>query len=314
MNDASFKALSRRRAARVYTVSYEDLNPVVRIAHRVRGAIDIGPRIIFDHELVLIAAGEAEFVAPGNGADLVLQRGELLFIPPFLPHAIRSRGGGDFEHLAVHFDLAPGVPPLAEDPSRRAPYEVRLTAGVRIPRSAPAPVGGPLRAAIEAVVEAQRDPVPPAPLAVRSNLLQALVLLLSSSAAGAPGGMSPAAARPLAGDARNRRRVERAVAYVQEHFAEPLDAGRLAEIAGVSPSHLTRLFRQQTGHAPMDYLRRVRVQRARVLLEEVDLSIKEIARRVGFEDPFHFSKVFHRLDGLPPSLYREALLAGAPSR
>ena len=64
----------------------------------------------------------------------------------------------------------------------------------------------------------------------------------------------------------------------------------------------------------MEYLRRVRVQQARVLLEDVDLSIKEIARRVGFEDPFHFSKVFHRIDGLPPSLYREALLAGAPSR
>jgi transcriptional regulator GlxA family with amidase domain len=64
----------------------------------------------------------------------------------------------------------------------------------------------------------------------------------------------------------------------------------------------------------MDYLRRVRVQQARVLLGDVDLSIKEIARRVGFDDPYHFSKVFHRIDGLPPTLYREALLAGAPPR
>jgi AraC-like DNA-binding protein len=60
----------------------------------------------------------------------------------------------------------------------------------------------------------------------------------------------------------------------------------------------------------MEYLRRVRVRRARSLLGDVDLSIKEVARRVGFDDPYHFSKVFHKVDGLPPTLYREALLAG----
>ena len=206
MKDPSFQSFSRQRAAKVFTLSYEDLNPVVRIAHRVRGAIDIGPRIIFDHELVLIAAGEAEFVTP-SAAPLVLRHGELLFIPPFLPHVVRSRAaGGAFEHLAVHFDFAPGVPTLAEDPSRRAPYEVRLTAGLHIPRSVPAPAGGLLRAAIESVVEARRDAAPPGPLAVRSNLLQALVQLLSVSRR-----TSPTADCPVAGDQRNRRRVGRAV-------------------------------------------------------------------------------------------------------
>jgi transcriptional regulator GlxA family with amidase domain len=70
------------------------------------------------------------------------------------------------------------------------------------------------------------------------------------------------------------------------------------------------LFREHTGQTPMQYLRRVRIERARLMLGNVDLSIKEIAGRCGFDDPYHFSRVFHQVDGLPPTLYREALLAG----
>jgi transcriptional regulator GlxA family with amidase domain len=60
----------------------------------------------------------------------------------------------------------------------------------------------------------------------------------------------------------------------------------------------------------MAYLRHRRVDAARLLLADVDLSIKEIAVRCGFDDPYHFSKVFHQIDGLSASDYRETVLAG----
>jgi transcriptional regulator GlxA family with amidase domain len=121
---------------------------------------------------------------------------------------------------------------------------------------------------------------------------------------------SAAASLLVPGELRNRERINRTIRYIQEHLPEPIDVDLLSELADLSPSHLTRLFRELTGRSPMDYLRRARVQQARQLLGDVDLSIKEIASRVGFDDPYHVSKVFHRIDGLPPSLYREALLAG----
>ncbi|HLL88337.1 MAG TPA: helix-turn-helix transcriptional regulator, partial [Tepidisphaeraceae bacterium] len=76
------------------------------------------------------------------------------------------------------------------------------------------------------------------------------------------------------------------------------------------PSRFTALFRAHTGTSPMGYVRKVRVDHARRLLADVDLSIKEVAARVGFDDAFHFSKVFRAVDGLAPTRYREALLAG----
>ena len=70
------------------------------------------------------------------------------------------------------------------------------------------------------------------------------------------------------------------------------------------------MFNEWTGYSPIEYLRRLRVERARQLLADVDLSIKEIAQRCGFDDAYHFSKTFRQIDGLPPTKYRESLLAG----
>ena len=285
---------------RVYTLAYEAVNPIIRIAHRQRRGLRILERIIFDHELVLVAGGTAEYVTAD--AKLTLTAGDLLFIPPFEPH--RISGSDDLEHVAVHFDLAPDVPKFSSDPSRRRPYEVRLTGGLAIPRLTKCLPGSESRQAIDELLRQWTSDQPPAPLAARVQLLRVLVHLLSRQQAAAT------APSLVPGELRNRERVERATRFNHEHLAEPIDVDQLAELAGLSPSHLTRLFREHTGHAPMDYLRRARVQQARQLLGDVDLSIKEIAARVGFDDPYHFSKTFHRLDGLPPSLYREALLAG----
>ena len=84
----------------------------------------------------------------------------------------------------------------------------------------------------------------------------------------------------------------------------------LARAAGLSPSHFTRLFRLWTGLPPGEYLLRKRVEQACKLLGDPTLSIKEVAARSGFDDPYYFSKVFRRVDGLTPTLFREALLAG----
>jgi transcriptional regulator GlxA family with amidase domain len=61
----------------------------------------------------------------------------------------------------------------------------------------------------------------------------------------------------------------------------------------------------------MDWLRRLRVAEARRLLADLDLPVKEVGRRVGFEDPYHFSRVFRAIDGLSPSAHREAILTSA---
>jgi transcriptional regulator GlxA family with amidase domain len=65
------------------------------------------------------------------------------------------------------------------------------------------------------------------------------------------------------------------------------------------------LFRRQTGFAPIDFVIRLRVQHACRLLDTTELSIGEIAERVGYPDPYYFTRCFRRVMGRAPRLYRK---------
>ncbi|MGQ9494492.1 MAG: helix-turn-helix transcriptional regulator [Anaerolineae bacterium] len=72
----------------------------------------------------------------------------------------------------------------------------------------------------------------------------------------------------------------------------------------VSPNHLTRCFRQETGLTPVAYLNRYRIQQAKELLKRTDSTITRIATEVGFSDGSYFARVFQREEGVSPSAYR----------
>jgi AraC-like DNA-binding protein len=95
-----------------------------------------------------------------------------------------------------------------------------------------------------------------------------------------------------------------ATAYVNTHLDQPLNLDGLATAAHLSPVYFAALFRRQTGQSPMAYVRQRRMEVARAHLAASDDSIENIARRVGFDDPFHFSRVFRRIVGVAPSAYR----------
>lgn len=98
--------------------------------------------------------------------------------------------------------------------------------------------------------------------------------------------------------------VERALKLIA---AGSLDAGsveQLAERLGVSSRHLARLFDKHIGASPMQMARTVRVQRAKRLLNDTDLSMTEIAYRAGFQSLRRFNATFQELYGRPPSRLR----------
>ena len=102
------------------------------------------------------------------------------------------------------------------------------------------------------------------------------------------------------------QRVAASLAWLKEHLAESIRLNELAEIASLSVPHYSALFRQQTGFAPIDWLIRLRIQRACQLLDTTMDKVAEIARRVGFADPYHFTRCFRRIMGTPPRDYRRA--------
>lgn len=85
---------------------------------------------------------------------------------------------------------------------------------------------------------------------------------------------------------------------------EEFDVASLAKRAGLSPSRFHAVFRAALGMAPARWLQQRRLARARELLLGSDLPVQEVATRSGFGDPFHFSRLFKRVHGSSPQVYR----------
>jgi AraC family transcriptional regulator len=113
--------------------------------------------------------------------------------------------------------------------------------------------------------------------------------------------------------ARSRRHdaLDRACRVIHARLSERLSLADLAQPAGISPAHLTRLFRAELGLTATDYLRRCRLERALHLLTRSDVPVKEVACEVGIPDLHAFNKVIRRGYGLSP---RELRSRGEPLR
>jgi transcriptional regulator GlxA family with amidase domain len=97
------------------------------------------------------------------------------------------------------------------------------------------------------------------------------------------------------------------MAYIHEHYAEPISREDLAQHLAVNERYLTRCFRQETGVTPIDYLLRHRIRQARALLEQGHLSVTDVAMATGFSDSSYFGRVFQREVGIAPSAYKRGL-------
>lgn len=119
---------------------------------------------------------------------------------------------------------------------------------------------------------------------------------------------------------RPRRHEDRVIADCQEwladHYACPDILACLVERAGLSEKSFTRRFKAATGHAPLDYVQRLRIEEAKELLETTAAPVDAIGRAVGYEDTSFFRRLFKRQTGVTPARYRQrfAGIGKAPAR
>lgn len=99
-------------------------------------------------------------------------------------------------------------------------------------------------------------------------------------------------------------KLRRITAWMAEHLAEEFSLALLAEQAGMSESHFNRLFKRAVGIAPSQYQIKLRIDTARRLLRETELTVITIANEVGYSNPSHFSRIFRKDTGFSPSDYR----------
>ncbi len=95
--------------------------------------------------------------------------------------------------------------------------------------------------------------------------------------------------------------------YLQDHLSQQVTLPQLAQAFSLSTAHFSRLFHKAFGTSPMRYLTRMRVDHAAQLLSRTDLKLAAIGRHVGYDDPYHFARVFKQTTGIPPATYRRRL-------
>jgi len=106
--------------------------------------------------------------------------------------------------------------------------------------------------------------------------------------------------------------MDEAVRWLETHFAEDLSTDRLVAFMGYSRARFFTLFHEHTGTSPTDFLHKIRVRRAKELLETTTETSRRIAATCGFADSGYFCRVFKIRTGLTPTEYREILSKEPP--
>lgn len=100
--------------------------------------------------------------------------------------------------------------------------------------------------------------------------------------------------------------VEQIVSYFEDHYSEKISLDTIAENMYLSPFYISKIFKSETGDTPIRHLIGIRLERAReLLLEEQEMSIQKVAAAVGYDDAYHFSKLFKKYYGKSPSQLRK---------
>jgi AraC-like DNA-binding protein len=154
------------------------------------------------------------------------------------------------------------------------------------------------RQIVDAIAEEATSPAPGTRLMLQSLSLQLLVHILRDQQSG------PAeAGEHLDGHALSPE-IRRSIDFIHAHYGDDISLDQLAAVARMSRYHYLRVFKRETGRTPHSYLRHVLLEQAALLLRTADASISEIALRLGFASPGHFSDAFKRRYGVTPSEFR----------
>ena len=98
-------------------------------------------------------------------------------------------------------------------------------------------------------------------------------------------------------------------AYVAKHYFEPLTVAQICSVTGLNSEYASKLFRQETGQRLVEYIGRFRINQAKKLLIDPDLSVANVAEMVGFSNENYFCSVLKKLEGRTPSKLRAHLLS-----
>ena len=265
------------------TLTAEDVRPEVNVANYFdpRPGTVWGPRRIPDFELILVVSGRSSYAEEGGGwRETLVDPGQVLRIPPETTHIFKTcEEPGQHTIACIHLEPLKGF---------------RWVEGGRRPEPPPllTDVAGDF-AVHELFARAAEtfSGVGKHRACILEKIAAELWLRLAEYW---EGGHAP----------RQSPLLKAMKAYLDRNLVQKLSRRDLAREFKVTPEHVNAVFKRELGVSPTQYVHRSRVYLACRCLREEGLGVKETAGRVGFEDEFHFSKVFKKVTGQAPNVFR----------
>ena len=107
------------------------------------------------------------------------------------------------------------------------------------------------------------------------------------------------------GSTANQKRdlLDRIKGYVSDHIGERVSVSDIAEEFSFHPNYISTFFKEKTGMTIVQFINQEKIKRAKNLLRSNQYPVKDVARMVGFEDPFYFNRVFKKETGMSPGKF-----------
>lgn len=242
------------------------------------------------YEILYILSGERYFFITER--TIHAKAGDLILIRPHTLHKGINPDASGCEGMLIYFDerfLAPTCP--------IQPYLAPLFDQELITISLPSSECSFFEQQFFQILREVRLQNEGFELAVQSLLIQQLVYLCRH--------IRHKQLKPPMHPSLMHEKVSEIVRYINRHYKEPLSLTALAEQFYISPSYLSKIFKEATGFTFIEYLNTVRVKEAKRLLTESDMKVIRVAEEVGFGSITHFGRVFKEVAGQQPLHYRK---------
>lgn len=286
-------------------VELNSLSPYARRAqiHANRGLSQayLDPDYVFTY----IFEGYGHFLL--GGRKYIVKHGDMILMSPYMLHVIRAPAGVSIVQYVVHFDCR-YIPARRETVKLRRGMTLKkflrtahaadLILAFVPPVLTPPPNDQKTVETLFLRLKHELDRKPYAyELTSKSIMLDILSVYLRNAG-------KPARAETIR--IKGWRNLEKAISFIQENLRQPLTLQDISRAAGLSPHYCCRLFKNYTHTTIHRYLNIMRIQKAKLLIDEAELNFSQIAEAVGFSSVHLFSRIFKKIEGMPPRHYAGA--------
>jgi AraC-like DNA-binding protein len=259
--------------------------PYITLAHifNAPAGWKIDTRALKQYQLQYVIEGVAEYVVEGN--HYLTRRGDLLFHRPHERHSVHTLAQQPYLCVSIVFHFG-----TAEFPLHLVIGEQNYLGNYH---------NTPIESLLSQIVANYHQPSLEHQLLCQSQLLQLFSGL----------GVQKREKEPKENvSTKSRARLVLVKNYISEHYMKPIRHADLERISGLSRNYLILQFKSVYGMTPFDYLSWVRVERAKEMAIQHDLTYTEIAERIGYADVHTFGRMFKKKTGMSLSQYCAAVM------